>query len=371
MKNKIRILYCEDEQLDAALLIEYLNEHHSDKYAIDHVSNLEDAMEKIKSNTEYDLILTDLQLPDSYGLNTATRLMNVAKDMPLAVLTSHIENDVGVEAIKLGAQDIIVKENLSSCSLSNIIQYAIERKKNETNLKNATLEIERLIAHKNEMLAVVSHDLRGPIGNILNLVEVLCEDEDEFQSKIKTSILRQGKFCLSLIGELLENSYTEDNFSLELKELNLTKLLNQIIRDHSIDFDKLGIQVNSVLPIEYGVIADEKRIIQLFNNLLGNSRKFLSAGDAVTISVDINKDEQFIHIIIEDTGPGILPEKVNKIFDKYEQCQKGDRDRGFGLGLTICKKIAEGHGGRIWAENKNSKGAKFILTLPRITLNYS
>ena len=118
-----------------------------------------------------------------------------------------------------------------------------------------------------------------------------------------------------------------------------------------------------VPPARPPIDADEERVLQVLENLVGNALKFTPPGGVVTVGAARAEDPAWVVFSVRDTGPGIAREHVSRVFDRFYQAQASDR-RGSGLGLAICKAIVEAHGGRIWAESEPGKGATFSFTLP-------
>jgi len=118
-----------------------------------------------------------------------------------------------------------------------------------------------------------------------------------------------------------------------------------------------------VAPALPPVDADEERILQVLENLVGNALKFTPPGGVVTVAAARAEDPAWVVFSVRDTGPGIAGEHLLRVFDRFYQAQSADR-RGSGLGLAICKAIVEAHGGSIWAESEPGKGATFLFTLP-------
>jgi signal transduction histidine kinase len=110
------------------------------------------------------------------------------------------------------------------------------------------------------------------------------------------------------------------------------------------------------------VQADAGRLAQVLDNLLGNAGKFTPSGGRVCVRAERDPGGH-VRFMVSDNGPGLAPEALARLFDRFWQARRADR-RGIGLGLTICKGIVEAHGGRIWCESAPGKGTKFFFTIP-------
>jgi signal transduction histidine kinase len=220
-----------------------------------------------------------------------------------------------------------------------------------------------------EFINIAAHELRTPIQPILSLSEILrSKIKDTQQVNLLSIITRNAKRLQRLTEDILDITKIESH-SLKLnKELfNLSDLISSIIDDYRNHIEKDNVEVkllyesNSKDNIIF-VEADRERLIQVISNLLDNAIKFTNEG---SISIITEKKDGQVVVSIKDTGTGIDPEILPRLFSKF--ATKSERG-GTGLGLFICKSIVEAHGGKIWAENNNiydgKKGATFTFSLP-------
>ena len=217
----------------------------------------------------------------------------------------------------------------------------------------------------NEFINVASHELRNPIQPILGISEVL-------RSKIKNDehlallgiVIRNAKRLQRLAEDILDVARIE---SRSLKLNNELFELNGIILNAVQDVkDQIAnVKVKLLYDVKDDIIsikADKGRIIQVISNLLNNAIKFTKEG-SISINIERKEDNQHVIISVKDTGEGINPEILPRLFSKY--ATKSFEGSGLGLGLFICKSIVEAHGGKIWAENNSDgKGATFSFSLP-------
>jgi two-component system, OmpR family, sensor histidine kinase VicK len=234
---------------------------------------------------------------------------------------------------------------------------------------------------KNQFIDVAAHELRTPVQPIIGLSEVLRSTiNDTKQQELLDVIVRNAKRLLRLTEDILDVTKIESH-SLNLKKerFDLTELISNTIQDATGQSEKVN---NGKLKVVFYnhdndkqsniIYADKPRITQVLLNLLNNAIKFTEEG---TISVKIrsssrqnNKDDNII-VSVQDTGDGIDPEILPRLFTKFAT----KSEKGTGLGLFICKSIVEAHGGRMWAENnanttleKRTRGATFYFSLPLV-----
>jgi signal transduction histidine kinase len=227
---------------------------------------------------------------------------------------------------------------------------------------------ERVLA---DFTAVVAHDLRSPLSNVVSIVDSVREGlfgpvtalQEKWLWKIQTN-------CRSLIqhvGDFLDLSKMDaGKFQVAKASVDLTSVIGEKIQEFTIEAEKRGIR----LRVDIGasvetVTADRRRIDQVLSNLLSNAFKFTETGGEIQVGARKQIGAGVV-VWVKDSGVGIDPNEVGHIFDVYRQSQSGQESsyRGTGLGLTICKRIIEAHGGRLWVESELGKGAVFYFTLP-------
>jgi signal transduction histidine kinase len=238
-----------------------------------------------------------------------------------------------------------------------------ELKQNEIVLKKSNEELKKLDRLKDEFISVASHELRTPIQPILGLSEVLHDKiKDTKQIELIDAIIRNAKRLLQLTEDILDVTKIESqSLKLNKERFNLSELISTIVEEYKneIGKDNGNIKlVNSIIKDTVIIEADRHRISQVISNLIDNAIKFTKKG---TITISIEKKDDWAIVSIKDTGTGIEPEIMPKLFSKFASKSY----QGTGLGLFICKSIIEAHGGKIWAENNSDgKGARFAFSLP-------
>lgn len=230
-------------------------------------------------------------------------------------------------------------------------------------------QVERL---KQEVMAMVTHDLRTPLATVSNVFEFLDRgqlgDLNEKGSRFVLSGQRNVKRMMSLINDLLDiEKVKSGNFDLELSEVSLNALMKASNDLHSATAAAEGIDLvwNET---DLSITADYDKLQRLISNLIGNAIKFTPRGGKVTISAIASGDE--IRLIVADNGSGIPESQLANVFERFQQVDgTAKKHGGSGLGLAICKIFAEIHGGRIWVESEEGKGSQFIVALPRVSLS--
>jgi len=254
--------------------------------------------------------------------------------------------------------------------LTGVVQDVTQRKREEAELLAARDEAERANRLKSEFLANMSHEIRTPLNGVLGMSQILARTPlDERQKRMVDTVLSSGKALLSILDDVLNISKIEAGlFTLEPEPVSLTAMCARAIDAVTAGALEKGLCVSShidpALPAR--VITDHRRMGQVLINLLGNAVKFTASG-SVTLLVE-RADPGRIRFIVDDTGPGIPPERINIIFDRFRQADTGPARShdGAGLGLAICKDFTGLMGGTIHAQSEPGQGSRFIVTVPLI-----
>jgi signal transduction histidine kinase len=230
-------------------------------------------------------------------------------------------------------------------------------------------QLEVASQHKSEFLANMSHELRTPLNAIIGFSEVLSEkmfgELNEKQEEYSKDIHASGQHLLSLINDILDLSKIEaGRMELELSDFHLPTALDSamtLVRERA---GRRGIALHLSVDDRLGQIqADERKVRQVVLNLLSNAIKFTPEGGR--IEVQAAPRDGFVEVSVNDTGVGIAPEDQEAVFEEFRQVGTADKKvEGTGLGLTLCRKFVELHGGRIWVKSQIGAGSTFTLTIP-------
>jgi K+-sensing histidine kinase KdpD len=225
---------------------------------------------------------------------------------------------------------------------------------------------ETLARAREEVLAVVAHDLRNPLTLVGTSTEMIAElgDDPAKRREMADVVRRSVKRMNTMISDLLDITRLQaGHLALESTALPVSDVLKQVAQGWPAMLAAKGITLTVLPPSpDLKVQADAGRLAQVLDNLLGNAGKFTPPGGRVCVRAERDPGGQ-VRFMVSDNGPGLAPEALARLFDRFWQARRADR-RGIGLGLTICKGIVEAHGGRIWCESASGKGTKFFFTIP-------
>jgi signal transduction histidine kinase len=237
-------------------------------------------------------------------------------------------------------------------------------------LDNARLyrEAQDAICARDDVLAVVSHDLGNPlsairIGTSLLLRGLSPEEKGSGGWQHLDSIRQSAAQMERLIKDLIDVKRLEaGQVDLEREPQRVASLIAEACEMFTGIAAERRIDFQTALQSDNGAVdADRQRALQVLSNLLGNAFKFTPAGGTVRLTVTSANHE--IEFAVTDTGPGILPEHVKQVFERFWQASRR-RQEGIGLGLAIARSIVHAHGGRIWVESEAGRGSTFRFTLP-------
>jgi signal transduction histidine kinase len=320
-------------------------------------------------------VLTDLDLPhhDGIALLQAIRSDASVRTLPVIVLTERGEMDSRIEGLEAGADDYLVKpfspRELLARVRANLelarMREAVERANGR---EEALRESNR---RKDEFLSMLAHELRNPLAPLTYGIHLLGMPGADAETLARTREMldRQLHHMGRIIDDLLDVSrITRGKLTVALDRLDLVALVRQAIEDRRGTLESAGIDVDVDLPkTPVWVNGDATRLIQLFDNVLDNARKFTSSGGRVTVSLATDAAAGDAVVAVRDTGIGIERLLLPHVFDAFAQAEQSlDRSRGgLGLGLAVAKGLIELHGGTISAASEGrDRGAEFTVRIP-------
>jgi signal transduction histidine kinase len=254
------------------------------------------------------------------------------------------------------------KRNIRTLTLLN-------REVNEQNdkLEFAMVELEKSNSDKERILKVVAHDLRNPISGISSLVNTIINDdmdEADIQQNL-TLIEKASANSLTLINELQELNLSPGDLGLDKKITDINDTVKQCLGLMQLNAAKKNQKLHFI-PLRHpaDIYIDRERIERMVNNLLGNAIKFSPVFGEIII--ELRQRDKAVLISVKDNGIGVPAEMQADIFNTFGSTRrKGTAgEKSFGLGLSICKQIAEAHGGKIWVQSETGNGSEFFVELP-------
>jgi two-component system sensor histidine kinase/response regulator len=322
-----------------------------------------------------DLILLDVMMPGMDGLEVCKQLKSNPRTERIPVIFVTAQNEEGAEelGLSLGAVDYITKPITIPITMARIRNH-IRLKQQSDQLAAMVIasarlytEAQRATRAREDVLAVVAHDLRNPLSTILMSALFLQEPHAPdglvaVPKKFGERIHRAASRMEELIKDLLDLAAIEaGRLAVERQPHKALTLVTDAIEMMLPIASTKGVRLSVRLESEDLLLScDRGRVLQVFSNLIGNAIKFTPAGERITVLGAI--EDNVFRFSVEDTGFGIAADQLPHIFDRYWQARTTDR-RGVGLGLSIAAGIVAVHGGRIWVESEVGTGSSFHFTL--------
>jgi len=365
--SKLRVLVVEDDPADAELTLRELRRGGFDVCS-EVVQTPEQFLARIRANCPQ-VVLADYNLGQWRGMEALEILRREGLDVPLILVSGALGDVTAVECIKQGATDYVLKDSLARLPVS--IRRALRdqrqrelRQRAEKNLARKVEELARSNRELEQFAYVASHDLQEPLRMVANYTQLLAERYrgklDEQADKYIHYAVDGATRMQTLIQDLLNFSRVGRQGP-RLKRTDCNAVVEKTLKNLETAIKESSAVVNyDRLPV---LMADSSQLVQLFQNLIGNALKFRRP-ETPSIHVNAEKNNNEWVFSVTDNGIGIAPEYFEDIFVIFKRLHTRVEYPGNGIGLAICRKIIEQHGGRIWVEPRPEPGSSFKFTLP-------
>jgi signal transduction histidine kinase len=409
-RSPFRVLLVEDDPDDYLLTTELLREIPNVTLSIDWAKDFDTGMVEV-SRCDHDAILLDYRLGKGDGLALLRQALSQGCKAPIIVLTGEGDRDLALEALAAGAADYLVKSEIDAVDLERSIRYALQQKRHAVELEEKvaerTAELEQANAAlresdqqiralletaeearssaeaakvraeaatraKDDFLAALSHELRTPLNPALLLATSLAEDSAlPAQVRADIEVIAKGiALQAQLIDDLLDiTRISGGKLRLDLRPIDAHAALQHAHNILLPDITEREIKVDlDLAAAEHTIKADAVRLQQIFWNVLKNAVKFTPRGGSITVRTrNHSHRSQMLEVEITDSGIGIEPAMLSRVFDAFiqENHARGHRFGGIGLGLAITHRLVELQNGTISAASEGrGRGATFRIELP-------
>jgi len=366
------ILLIDDNPNNLQILINYLRHQ---KYAISVAVSAQEAYSMIEEEFP-DLILLDIMMPDIDGFEVCKALKQNerTKDIPVIFITALTDYEHRVRGFDVGGVDYITKPFSKEEVLARISTHITMQRQSaalkalNVDMHATNLALHNAVSSKDKMLAVISHDLRGPMGNIFNLLQMIVEDD--LSEKEKKDLLNDTIKAVRSTYDMLENLlFWAKSQRKEIEPSPVTFDLCEILEDNvrllsSMAADK-QIEIRAPQNLSVELTADANMVNVIVRNLISNAIKFTPNGGTVILNCSELKEQ--VILTVTDTGIGIEPEVLQHLFDAdFHYSTRGTNyEKGTGIGLSLSYDFAKRIGGDLTAESVLGKGSTFSVRFPR------
>ncbi len=362
-----RILIVDDDRLNVRILMSILK---PEGYFIQAVHSGEEALVAYGQFSP-DLVLLDVIMPGINGFETCRALKANYGDTlaPVIFITAKSESDDIIEGLAAGGVDYLPKPFKGREALARLRTHLHNRMLSEQQ-RQLVAQLSSANTAKNRLLGMVAHDLRGPLASIRGLTDFLSDGSlgpiTPDQVDIVKMIQDTSQSLLTMVNEYLDVSVIESGeIKIQPEERPIADLLERSVYLNNINAAKKGSHIEFADEAADAVLRiDADKVRQVVDNLLSNAIKFSPPNS--TIQVRTERADGHCSVLVRDQGPGIPEDERHKLFKDFSQTSVKPTagEKSTGLGLAICKRIMESHGGSIAAESVPAGGSVFIITFP-------
>jgi len=316
---------------------------------------------------DFAVILLDVQMPGMDGFETASRIKerDRSRHIPIIFVTA-ISRDVSFQlrGYEVGAVDYISKP-IDPWVLRSKVSVFVELYEKRRQVQNQAEQLARSNTELQQFAEVVSHDLRNPLVSVVGYLQMLVDGLPEPLPDDAIEYCRRALHSAESMGALIDDllGYAMAGKAVgKLRSTDSNKAVERALSNLHGEIEAAKADVrHKDLPV---VAADSSQLTRLFQNLIGNSVKYRDDDRPLEVMIQAKRQGDDWLFAVHDNGRGLAEDDPQAMFGMFWRGTSADTQPGTGIGLAICKKVVEAHGGRIWAENANGGGAVVCFTIP-------
>ena len=362
----IRVMVVQEDPEAFHQLRHLLPPTHSCDFDFQQVQCWDEARRQIEE-ASWDVVFVDIEKVGCDHDLATSKVLAIASSHPVIILTPMQYEHIARKAIQQGAQDYIIQQETQPQLLHRTIWAAIDRFNLNNALQAKTKQLERAFWQKHQFLSTLSHEIKTPMNGIRGGMQLLREDaQDDEQIESIDMIDTAIDQLMGLIDNLLEHGKAESGkIIIHHQPTPLEHLIDALDCTFHMACEVKGLDLKIIIAdgTPHIVNIDALRLRQVLSNLIGNAIKFTDSG-SITVGIE-QQGASRLHFSVTDTGRGIPADRLDTIFQPYDQggdCSETG-SKGTGLGLTICKDYTEAMGGKIYVNSKVGEGSTFGFTV--------
>ncbi len=347
-------------------------------YVVETAATGEEGLRRFREGN-FDLVLIDVILPDMRGVDLLKPILEQDPDVVCVVVTGYATVELAVQAIRSGAYDFLSKP-FTADALRMRVAQGLERRRltleakrlqkieeEARELARAKEELERLDRFKTTFMWTVAHELRAPLNALQSFLLAILQGyiPPEEQQEVLERAVQRVQELLDLVDDLLKLAAAKSEKGLEKRELvSLADVLEKVAPLFQKEAEAKGLAWAVEVRARPVVRADPDQMAQVWSNLISNAVKYTPTGGRVRVVLE-ERDGWAVGTV-EDTGIGIAPQDLGRIFEEFYRTPQAREvaPRGTGLGLPLVKQIVEAHGGSIAVESEVGRASRFVFRLP-------
>ncbi len=359
--QRIRLLLIEDNPDDVTFIEEVLKLQ--DTYSgidIACAAKLRDGLAFLAQES-FDVVLLDLSLPDASSTNSVTRVLSLAPQAPIIVLTGLDDRDTALDALQKGAQDYLIKDSVSGDLLIRAIRYAVERRRAERRARVSAAE------EREDLIFTLANDLRVPHIGAMRAFDLLVAETlgplNDDQKDLLLKVKQSNHEILHMLQNLVHLYRIEQNGQKILASpTDLNGLIKQAMDDWAYCAKQSNIEVKLESELTEPIWLDGTMFKKAISNLIHNAIKFSYVNGVVTLSC--KSEGNWLYLRVMDSGKGITVSEQERLFQRFWNDNDTMRhSNGSGVGLYVCKQIVEAHGGEISCSSEEGKGTTVTIRM--------
>ncbi|WP_300032279.1 hybrid sensor histidine kinase/response regulator [uncultured Roseobacter sp.] len=353
------LLIVDDDPEDREAIIRSFARDHDDAYKVLEAHDEASCFACLSENTSIDCILLDYSMPGCDGLQLLSKVLKDREDLTVVMITGEGSEDIAVKALKLGAQDYVIKKTISQIDIKRRVAHAIER-------KDMAKRLARQQQGLRDFADILVHDLRAPLRSIRGPIEILTQTDTPVTQEMREELhqfITDGVEHMDRLVVSLHAFSNAEKTKTSFGSIDAKRLLETVQRNLQYQIEKTGAKITLEIGVDR-IWGAPDLLAQLLQNVVENGIKY-NTSNPPSVHVSLSEDAEAWRVSVSDNGIGIEEQFREEIFEPFKRLHTQTAYSGSGLGLATCRRIAELHSAELHCVPYPSGGTEFILKLPK------